>query len=175
MNFRRRQHNATLLPDGTVLVTGGTRGGGGSFDDGFNDLSPGAPVLEPELWDPATGHWSVLAPESNERCYHSTALLLPDATVLSAGGGEYKPNNQDIPPEHVHRDGQIFHPPYLFRGERPSITAGPDAAGYNSTFELKVSGPAVARLTALRLGSVTHSLDTNQRLSRSALPATPRS
>jgi hypothetical protein len=64
----------------------------------------------------------------------------------------------------VHRDGQIFHPPYLFRDERPSITAGPDAAGYNFTFELKVSGPAVARLTALRLGSVTHSLDTNQRL-----------
>ena len=164
MNFRRRQHNATLLPDGTVLVTGGTRGGGGGFDDGFNDLSPGAPVLEPELWDPATGYWSVLAPETNERCYHSTALLLPDATVLSAGGGEYKPNNQDIPPEHVHRDGQIFHPPYLFCGERPAITAGPDAAGYNFTFELKVSGPAVARLTALRLGSVTHSLDTNQRL-----------
>ena len=164
MNFRRRQHNATLLPDGTVLVTGGTRGGGGGFDDGFNDLSPGAPVLEPELWDPATGYWSVLAPETNERCYHSTALLLPDATVLSAGGGEYKPNNQDIPPEHVHRDGQIFHPPYLFCGERPAITAGPDAAGYNFTLELKVSGPAVARLTALRLGSVTHSLDTNQRL-----------
>jgi galactose oxidase len=169
MNFRRRQHNATLLPDGTVLVTGGTRGGG--FDGGFNDLSPGAPVLEPELWAPATGHWTALAAETNERCYHSIALLLPDATVLSAGGGEYKPNNQDIPPEHVHRDGQIFHPPYLFRGERPSISAGPDAAGYNSTFELTVSGAAVARLTALRLGSVTHSLDTNQRLVEIAFAA----
>jgi hypothetical protein len=162
MTFRRRQHNATLLPDGTVLVTGGTRGGG--FDGGFNDLSPGAVVHEAELWDPAADRWTVLAPETNERCYHSIALLLPDATVLSAGGGEYKPNNQDIAPEHVHRDGQVFQPPYLFRGERPSITAGPEAVGYDLKFEITVAGSSVARLTALRLGSVTHSLDANQRL-----------
>ena len=123
--FRRRRHNATLLPDGTVLVTGGTCGGGGGFIDGFNDLSPGAPVLEPELWDPATGNWSVLAPETNERCYHSTALLLPDATVLSAGGGEYKPNNQDMPPEHVHRDGQIFIRPICSAASAPRSPPGP--------------------------------------------------
>ena len=46
MRFARRHMNATLLPGGTVLVTGGTRA------PGFNSLS-GA-VHEAELWHPAT-------------------------------------------------------------------------------------------------------------------------
>ena len=57
MKFPRRQHNATVLPDGTVLVTGGTRGGGGP-NNGFNDLRPGQPVHVAELWNPATGEWT---------------------------------------------------------------------------------------------------------------------
>jgi hypothetical protein len=90
MQFSRRQHNGTLLPDGTVLVTGGTRGTGppGS-PEAFNDLKPRNPVHEAELWNPATNAWTVLATESEDRCYHSTAVPLTDATVLSAGGGEF--------------------------------------------------------------------------------------
>jgi galactose oxidase len=161
MKFRRRQHNATLLPDGTVLVTGGTRGGG--FDNGFNDLSEGKPVRNAELWDPGTGQWSTLAVETNERCYHSTALLLPDGRVLSGGGGEYAPHGP-LAPEHIHRDAQVFNPPYLFKGPRPSIEECPDHLDYSESFPLGVSGPDVARITAVRTGSVTHSLDCNQRL-----------
>jgi galactose oxidase len=81
MQFARRQHNATLLADGTVLVTGGTQG------NGFNNLDPGQPVHAAELWDPATGSWTVLAAESVDRCYHATAVLLPDGTVLNVGSG----------------------------------------------------------------------------------------
>ena len=58
MNFAR-QHNATLLPDGTVLVMGGTQGSGGE-SKGFNDLTPGQPIHSAELWDPKTGHWTEL-------------------------------------------------------------------------------------------------------------------
>ena len=162
MRFPRRQHNATILPGGTVLVTGGTRGVGG-LDVGFNDLTDGEPVLTPELWNPHTDEWVTLARETNERCYHSTALLLPDGTVLSAGGGEYRPDNTDLPPEHVHRDGQVFRPPFLFRGDRPDIGAAPDEVRYGQTFEVEVSGPAVQRLTLLRLDSVTYAMDCNQR------------
>ena len=165
MKFPRRQHNATLLPDGTVLVTGGTRGGGPP-DKGFNDLAPGQPVHDAELWDPATGNWTELGAESVDRCYHATAVLLPDATVLSAGGGEYRPDHVDEnDPGDSHRDGQIFSPPYLFRGERPEITSAPDVVSYGQTFEVHTPRPNdIGTVSWIRLPSVTHSFDENQRI-----------
>ena len=160
MHFRRRQHNATILLDGTVLVTGGTQG------PGFNDVDPGQPIHAAELWDPATGNWTVLAEEAVDRCYHATAVLLPDGRVFSAGGGEYAPqNNVANPPGDTHADAQFFSPPYLFRGPRPTFTGAPDALFYAQTFDLAVPQPdKVAKVTWIRLGSVTHSFDQNQRL-----------
>src|SRR5438046_4207451 len=76
----RKLHNATLLADGKVLVTGGSRG---SEDP---NTQPKNPAYESELWDPATGTWTTMASITLFRGYHSTALLLPDGRVLSAGG-----------------------------------------------------------------------------------------
>ena len=166
MHQPRRQHNATILPDGTVLVTGGTKGGGGK-NDGFNDLTPHQPVHEPELWDPATGQWTLLAAEAVDRCYHATAILLPDSTVLSAGGGEYRPDSTPAPnpPEDSHHDAQIYHPPYLFRGPRPDLTSAPEKVSYGQSFEVGTSHPDQIGLVSLvRLSSVTHSFNMNQRL-----------
>src|SRR6185436_19481573 len=101
----RRQHNGTLLPDGTVVVTGGTSG------EGFNN-AVGA-VFAAELWRPLTGTWSTLASMSVPRLYHSTAILLPDGRILSAGGG--RPPAAGEPAGTEHRDAEIFSPPYLFK------------------------------------------------------------
>jgi hypothetical protein len=165
MNRARRQHNATVLPDGTVLVTGGTGGGGGA-NNGFNDLAAGQPVHAAERWDPVTEQWTELSAESIDRCYHATAVLLPDATVLSAGGGEYRPDNiDDNDPQDSHRNAQVFLPPYLFKGERPDILSAPHTVIYGESFQVVTSDPAqIGRVSWVSLPSVTHSFDENQRI-----------
>jgi galactose oxidase len=158
MHFPRRQHNATILADGSVLVTGGTSG------PGFNDLTPGKPVRVAELWDPVTEKWTVLAAEDVDRCYHGTAVLLPDATVLSAGGGEFTVGSEPNDPLDSHRNAQIFHPPYLFHGARPKIGSAPEEIAYGETFTLEVSGPDIGKVTWIRLPTVTHASDQSQHI-----------
>ena len=80
----RRQHNITVLADGTVLATGGNSSGAGLVD-----INNGAYTAE--LWNPATGTWRTLASEQVTRQYHSTALLLPDGRVLSSVAASVEP------------------------------------------------------------------------------------
>jgi len=168
MHFRRRQHNATLLPDGTVLVTGGTQGGGGPGGAGFNDLTPGEPIHAAELWDPKSNIWTILAEEQIDRCYHSTAVLLPDGRVMSAGGGEYQPVSTILAsnnPKDSHLNAQIFSPPYLFKGPRPQIQNAPGQISYGQSFQVATPNAAeIANASLVRLSSVTHSFNTNQRI-----------
>jgi hypothetical protein len=89
------------------------------------------------------------------RHYHSTSLLLPDGRVLVSGGGRFGPNFPTA---------EIYSPPYLFKGARPVITSTPPVIQYNAHFTV-VTGdaPRIARVALLRLGSVTHGFDENQR------------
>jgi galactose oxidase len=167
MHFRRRQHNATLLPDGTVLVTGGTQGSGGAGGQGFNDLTPGMPVHVAELWDPKSDRWTLMAAEQIDRCYHSTAVLLPDGRVMSAGGGEYQPAVElaSNDPADTHLEAQIFSPPLLFRGPRPEILDVPAEITYGQTFPVTTSGSVeIGSASLVGLSSVTHSFNTGQRI-----------
>ena len=68
---RTRFHTATLLPNGKVLVAGGSNGGGS--------------LSSAELYDPASGSWSTTGSLATARDYH-TATLLPNGKVLVAGG-----------------------------------------------------------------------------------------
>jgi len=148
MAFARRQHNATLLPDGTVLVTGGTSGGG------FDNAS--APVYPAELWDPTTGNWATLASMTFYRGYHSTAALLPDGRVLSAGG--------DLAGTTF---GEVFSPPYLFKGVRPTITSAPASTTYGQTFFVGTpDAAAITQVAWIGLSVVTHAFNQNQRINR---------
>jgi galactose oxidase len=160
MKFPRRQHNATLLPDGTVLVTGGSQ------SKEFNGLNSGEPVHTPELWDPSNGTWTPMAPEAVDRCYHSTAVLLPDGRVFSGGGGEYAPDlNKSNVPGDTHANAQLFSPPYLFKGARPVITRAPAAVTFGEVFDVETPAPKeISQVTWVRLSSVTHSFDQNQRI-----------
>ena len=144
MNYPRRQHNAVVLPDGTVLVVGGSSGSG--FD---NSSTPVAPT---ELWNPATGTWTVMASIAEYRGYHSTAFLLPDGRVFSGGGNVGGPNFQ------------LFSPPYLSAGTRPTIASVPTAAGYAQTILIGTPDAAtISKVSLIRLPSVTHTFDQSQR------------
>ena len=159
MAFGRRQHNLTVLADGSVLATGGNSSGAGLVD-----LNAG--VYPAEQWNPDTGQWRTLAPMQVTRQYHSTALLLPDGRVLSAGGGICGTCDAV---GYLAKNAEVFSPPYLFQADgtlapRPSITASPASATYGGTMAISTPDPASIRKVALvRLGAVTHSNNMEQR------------
>ena len=156
MHHKRRHLNATILPDGEVLATGGTSAGG------FNDLSGAEHAAE--LWDPTTGLWTELAGNTIDRAYHSVSLLLPDGTVLhGASGDAAMPGSTELYPRQTNHE--IFHPPYLYRGVRPTISSlSKSAVGYAETFTVTTAYSAqITGVRWIRLGSVTHAFDTSQR------------
>jgi hypothetical protein len=167
MSVARRQLNATLLADGTVLATGGTN------SSGFNTAPTDSRVLAAERWDPATETWTSLASMTHNRLYHSTALLLPDGRVLSMGSGQ--PAATGLSDDYT---GEIFTPPYLFNADgtlapRPTITSAPASVSYGSGFAVTTPEAAtIVRATWIRLSSVTHAFNQNQRMNRLSVTVT---
>ena len=159
MTFGRRQHNLTVLADGSVMATGGNSSGASLVD-----LNAG--VYPAELWSPGTGQWRTLASMQVTRQYHSTALLLPDGRVLSAGGGICGTCDTV---GYLAKNAEVFSPPYLFQADgtlapRPSISAAPGSTTYGATMTIGTPDPAAIQKVALvRLGAVTHSNNMEQR------------
>jgi hypothetical protein len=153
----RRHLNATLLPTGQVLVTGGTSG------TGFSDQATAE--RSAELWDPATGVWTTLASNAVPRVYHASSLLLPDGRVLHAGSGDGAKGNTN------QLTAELFSPPYLFQGTRPTLSSAPSSTAYGSTFFIGTVG-SISKVTLIRLGSVTHAFDANQRFLRLSFTTT---
>jgi hypothetical protein len=161
MSAGRRQHNATALADGSVLVTGGYNSGAGLVD--LDKATYAA-----ERWDPATGTWTALAGAERARQYHSTAALLPDGRVLTGGGGICS-DCQKV--GYLEKNIEYYSPPYLFKkdgsgqlADRPVIDAAPAAVGVNLPFT--VTSPQAANIRKVALISyadVTHSVDQGQR------------
>ena len=147
----RAYQNLTLLPDGTVLASGGM-----STSDG-TDLSKA--VLPAEIWNPDTETWTTVASLTNGREYHSTALLLPDGRVLMAGGGALPGRATD------QTNAEIYSPPYLFKGTRPTITLRTGAVrAAGSSFDITTPDAAsITKVSLVRSPSVTHAFDQNQR------------
>lgn len=179
--FRRKFHSATLLPNGRVLVTGGTQ------CPGSNDLAcaEGA-ATRPELYDLASNSWRTLAenPSRTPRAYHSIGMLLPDGRVLVGGGGlpaaggevangetcvDGQASNSFNCRTFGHKDVEIFSPPYLFApngqpATRPVISSAPAAVSYGQTFFVATSAPAeISSVVLVRLPSITHGVTFDQR------------
>jgi galactose oxidase len=153
--YPRSFSTSVALPDGTVLVVGGQQ-----HPQGFTDTGA---VKSPELWEPATGRFTTMAPDVIPRTYHSVALLLADGRVFSGGGGLCGTCTVN------HADGRIFTPPYLLEPDgsprpRPVVTAAPSTATPGSTITLTVTtdvGPPTFAL--VRTSAVTHGVNNDQR------------
>lgn len=114
---------------------------------GFNTTDSPKPAI---VWNPSANTWTPWATEANYRGYHSEAVLLPDARVISVGG-----------------DGQasyqIFSPPYLFQGARPTITSAPTNVSHGQVFSVGFGNGPIGKATLLRPAAVTHTNNMNQR------------
>jgi hypothetical protein len=153
MSQPRLDMNATLLPNGKILATAGST----------NDEEEATASFNADLYDPTTNTFSSAGANAFPRLYHSQALLLPDATVLVAGGnptrGTYDPHME------------IYSPAYLFNGDgsaaaRPAITnVTPEVIGYGATFQIATPNrDSISSVVLVRAGAVTHSFDMDQRL-----------
>jgi Galactose oxidase-like, Early set domain/Bacterial Ig-like domain (group 1)/Invasin, domain 3/Bacterial Ig-like domain (group 2) len=150
LNYARWNLNATALPDGQVLVTGGVSG---------NRSDPSLAVNATELWNPATGTWTLMASSAALlRGYHSTALLLPDGRVIHSGGGDGGGTIDN-------KNFEIYSPPYLFKGARPSVAGVTGTVGYGQALTVQTPDAAsITKVTLIHTGSVTHAFDEAQRL-----------
>lgn len=163
MSTGRRQHNTTVLADGSVLATGGMTN---VATNGNVNLANAA--MAAERWDPLTGTWTVLASASRVRQYHSTAALLPDGRVLTGGGGIC---GECVAAGYLEKNIEYFSPPYLYKKDgsgqlatRPTITAAPVAVSINTGFT--ITSPQAASIRKVGLvgfADVTHSVDQGQR------------
>jgi hypothetical protein len=151
--YPRAFNTLQMLADGTVLAVGGEAET--ALPGGQGEVSGG--VLPSEIWDPNTGQWTTVASMAVTRGYHTSTLLLPDGRVLVAGSGHAAPGD---PGQY---NAQIYSPPYLFKGTRPTIASAPASATYGSN--ITVSTPDAASIQSVNLvdlGASTHQNDFDQ-------------
>ncbi|MGA5098157.1 galactose oxidase-like domain-containing protein [Streptomyces lavendulocolor] len=150
-----RYPSASLMPDDTVLVTGGSEDYRGRGDSN---------VLEARTYDPKTGTYTRVADPQVGRNYHSGSVLLPDGRVMIFGSDSLFADKANTKPGVFEQRIEIYTPPYLFRDSRPKVTGGPETIkrGQSGVF----TTPDAARIKTAKLmrpSAVTHVTDVDQR------------
>ena len=144
--------SATVMADGKVLVSGGSM---------VSNVALGV-AYSARIWDPANNGYTTTPAGAKMRLYHSVSLLLPDGRVLLAGGGAPGPVNN--------LNAEVYSPPYLYNrntsgtlATRPVITAAPATATWGSRIDLSTDVTGISRVTLVKTGSATHTVDFDQR------------
>ena len=150
MHVGRGHLNTVLLPDGSMVSVGG---GVGSRD--ANQWAADPEQRHIELWDPATGNWTLGPQQAESRAYHSIAMLLPDGRVISAGDDVNGGIDKDT--------AEIYEPPYLFKGPRPTISSAPSGVQLNTTFDVNTPNTNITRAALVAPSATTHANDMSQR------------
>jgi len=139
-----RYPSAVILPNDTVLQTGGSKG--------YRALD----LLSSQIYNPKTNTFSDAASPLVGRNYHSEAILLPDGRVATFGsdplGGKFEMRIE------------VYSPAYLFKGNRPVIKSGDTKMTRGTTAGLTIQNPADIKTAKLiRPSAVTHATDVEQR------------
>ena len=157
MSTGRIQMNAVILPNGKVLAEGGS----------VNNEAPDTPGKTADLYDPVSNTMSSAGTAAFSRLYHSTALLLPDATVVSMGSnpgnrGSYEPAIEIYTPSYLYDSND-----HLITTDRPRITglsfSGPIHYGMPFSVSYTSTSP-ISSAVLIRPGSATHAENMEQRL-----------
>lgn len=148
----RYHGSATVMADGKVLVSGGSMVSNVAFGVAYTS----------RIWDPAKKSWTTTPSAKKMRLYHSVSLLLPDGRVLLGGGG--------APGPQTNLNAEIYTPPYLYKQDwsatlatRPVITSAPQTATWGTRINVGVDVAGVSRVTLVKTGSATHTVDFDQR------------
>jgi hypothetical protein len=159
LNYDRVWGNATLLPDGEVLATGGS-----ASDNVLANVA-----YQAEIFNPISGTWTLVGQSAAiPRLYHSATLLFPDGSVLTGGGGAPAPTINGV----NELNAEIYYPAYLYLKDgsgnpapRPQIVSAPGLLNLGQNFSVTMgSTDPIGFVDLVRVGSNTHSFDTEQRL-----------
>jgi len=146
-NIPRHHPSTVLLPDGRVMIAAG------------HDMAGGDGVKRASFIDPRHDMAFSLGDSMIDevRGYHTVSLLLPDGRVLVGGGRDtftYTSAEKT--------NFRIYSPPYMFR-PRPRITQAPAVMKPNILAVVESKGARPREVVLVALGSMTHSIDMNQR------------
>ncbi|GAA3770417.1 kelch motif-containing protein [Streptomyces phyllanthi] len=150
-----RYPQASILPDDTVLISGGSEDYRGRGD---------SDILQARLYDAKSGDMRRVADPLVGRNYHSGSILLPDGRVMFFGSDSLYADKANTKPGKFEQRIEIYTPPYLYRNARPSLSGGPKTVrrGASATFTTQhASEVKTARL--IRPSASTHVTDVDQK------------
>ncbi|KIK57124.1 hypothetical protein GYMLUDRAFT_247377 [Collybiopsis luxurians FD-317 M1] len=178
-----------ILPNGKLLVVNGGENGTAGYSENtdtttqYSQMPYGmslaaAPVGKPALYDPNApkgSRWSNdgFSTSNIPRLYHSSAILLPDASVLIAGSNP----NVDVNLTTVFPttyEAEIFYPPYFSASTRPVPSGIPNKLTYGgSYFDITLPSSSYSgnandaadntTVVVIRPGWTTHGMNMGQR------------
>jgi hypothetical protein len=150
-----RYPQSSVLPDDTVLVSGGSEDYRGRGDSN---------ILQARLYHPDGNSFTQVADPLVGRNYHSGSILLPDGRVMFFGSDSLYGDKANTKPGKFEQRIEIYTPPYLYRGARPSLSGGPQtiARGASGTFTSRQAA-GIKKMRLIRPSASTHVTDVDQR------------
>ncbi|WP_031159637.1 kelch motif-containing protein [Streptomyces durhamensis] len=150
-----RYPQSSILPDDTVLVSGGSEDYRGRGD---------SDILQARLYHPDSNSFTQVADPLVGRNYHSGSILLPDGRVMFFGSDSLYADKANTRPGKFEQRIEIYTPPYLYRDSRPTLSGGPQtiARGASGTFTSKHAA-GIKKVRLIRPSASTHVTDVDQR------------